>query len=502
MHLLIYLLLLYLITPYKAYTESTVEKEHALFQQCATDICGPANRDLFGPDNEYLNFLKDNQNFDKTVTVNPEISSKFSKNIQPIIIKALQNLKGILNTLKNTLQNLNSGNHELEWDRIAKEIALYYTTDTEDDTFSFKKPESKSDDQRQLFFINKLKKIKVPPEQTTFSCSESICRKMVKEELLHLQANLEKSIQTAENNRDQYLKYCESIYAIIITQDQQIKAYKENLEKYKDRFLNTVFADYSMESRELFTDYINNTLTIKIHETDGEQRFINDINKIAKKNPQQTFSFTNATNNLPKHASVCSPYIALLRSYSSNFFVKGKDKILTGFRNYFFPEHGKQMFIHELAHALSEQFMKGRLSQPIYKQYGKLRTCATKRFKFDNTDSAATEIYFATRASQIVRTHPYHENDKLSTEEDTADLTAYKVFQDEPTIALCLLIGPSPSRKDTQYDNFRMISLGGSYSPSLFRIIMEVIHKRIELPKSCQQVVDTYSDRINFDPCF
>lgn len=504
MYLSIYsfLLLLYVFTPYKAHskqqittfseTESISEEEHDLFQQCATDICGPADRDLFRPDNEHLKFFIDKESFDKTVTIDPKISSKFNKDVQPIIRETLQNLEEILDTLRNTLQKLNSGNYSSEWDGIGKDIAHYYATDRESDPVFSVKVESESDYQRQQFFTNELEKSKAS-EQTTSFCSEAICRKMVREELLYLQANLEQSIQSAKNNMSQYLKYCESVYAVTIMQDQQIKIYRENLEQYKAKFLNMVFTDYSMESREQFANYINNKFTIITHSADGTQRFtkmINDTNTATKIASRQKFSFMNAMNSLPKNNSVCSPHIAKQKLYSSSNFIRGEDKMLTGFVNYFFPEHGKQIFAHELAHALSEQFTRNRLSSSSYQKYRELRNCATKRFKFDDTDTLARDL-----------NRSYHENDKLSSEENTADLIAYKVFQSDPTIALCLQIGPS-KRGGTQYRNLRMIDLEDNYSPPFLRIIMEAIHKRIELPESCQQIVNIYSNRINFDPCF
>ena len=41
-----------------------------------------------------------------------------------------------------------------------------------------------------------------------------------------------------------------------------------------------------------------------------------------------------------------------------------------------------------------------------------------------------------------------------------------------------------------------------THSASLLRVLMEAIHNRKELSPACQQVVDIYSDQINFEPCF
>ena len=355
--------------PLSYFVSPTSDQEHDLFQQCATDICGPVNQDPFGSYSEYLNFFRDNEKFNnKTVTVDPEISSKFNKEVRPIIIEAINNIKNILNTLKNTLQGLNSGHNESEWDEIGKEIALYYTTDwlanlpsrNEGHDTNMVAPESESDYQSRAFFTNKLKQSKSP--ETTSFCSETICKNMVKEELLDLQQTLKQSVQPAENNTNQYLKYCESVYAIAITQDQQIKAYKESLEQYKNRFLNIVFADYSAQSREQFADYINNKLIIKTDRMDGEQQFIDSINNIATATTEDAgkeFSFMNAMKSLPKSGFICPSHIAFGKFYTSSYYIWGPrqwgtDQIYTGFISYLFPEYGKWAFAHELAHTLNE----------------------------------------------------------------------------------------------------------------------------------------------------
>ena len=92
----------------------------------------------------------------------------------------------------------------------------------------------------------------------------------------------------------------------------------------------------------------------------------------------------------------------------------------------------------------------------------------------------------------------YHVHDKYKTEEDMADLVAYQVFQDDPTLFTCNLfelyekldeywglriVDPEYFSSTTNYD-------GVPHSEPLLRVIMEAILKRVELPESCQQVVD------------
>ena len=432
---------------------SNPEQENNILQKCATDLCGPINERQELND-EYIQFLIDSENINKRVNVSPEISKKFNKKARSIIIKAIKNIKEILKSIENKSQIPNSQQSQ-EWSKIAEEITFY--TKTPEGTTSYtEKPE---------------------------------------DNLLSFDQFLKQFIQQAGNNTDEqhYLKYCESLYAVIIKQDQQIQKYKKDIKRYKDKFLNTIFADYSETSRQQFANYMNNTLIIDLPEENGEKQFINHINNIAtatKKDPTGKFNFSIIMKVISESASICPSYIASERIGGSPVYVSGKNKILTSFINYGFQKHGKQVFAHELAHALSEQFTKGELSQSSYKRYKQLRSCVKKRFAFDDS-------YIQARKNSI-----YHENDKLSTEEDMADLISHLVFQNEPTIALCLKIGPS-EKDNTKYRNLKIIEFAGEeYSTPFLRVIMEAIHKRKKLSPSCQQVVDMYKDRVNFEPCF
>lgn len=437
-------------------TVLTPEEENDIFQKCAVDLCGPANERQGLINSEYIQFLSDSKDMNKRVTVNPEISNKFNKKARSIITKAIKNIKEILKVIENKSQNLNPQQSQ-DWDKITKRITPYYT-----------KPS---------------KEITVYHPKTP------------KDNLLSFDQFLKQFIQQADSNTDEqhYLKYCESLYAVLIKQYQQIKKYKKDIKRYKDKFLNTVFADYSEASRQQFANYINNTLTIDIPKADGEKQFIDHINSIVtatKKNASGKFNFSTIMKVISESGSICPSYITSKRIGGSAFYISESNEILIGFLAYGFPEYGKQIFVHELAHVFSEQFTEGKLSQSSYKRYRQLRSCAKKRFTFDDSDIEA-------RKNNI-----YHENDKLTTEENTADLISHLVFQNEPTIALCLQTGPS-ERDSTKYANLKIIgSARDQYSPPFLRIIMEAIHKRKKLSPACQQVVDMYKDRVNFKPCF
>lgn len=111
----------------------------------------------------------------------------------------------------------------------------------------------------------------------------------------------------------------------------------------------------------------------------------------------------------------------------------------------------------------------------------------------------------------------HHKHDKYKTEEDTADLITYQVFQGDLNLFACNLFelykkGDAIEGPSEEYWNLCVVDPGyfsntthyngAPHSEPLLRVIMEAIHKRMEFPDSCQRVVDIYSDRINFEPCF
>ena len=334
-------------------------------------------------------------------------------------------------------------------------------------------------------------------------CIEEVCKKWVSDELASLHQELEKS--TSDNDQAQrfarQLNHCQSVYNANIQSVQQAKRFRGNISKHKDRFLNTVLANYSPQSRQSYADYMN-TLNFRLSppEQDIEQQLVNDIRKeneaINSSSPSNNKVTTLIRNRerLTDGYSMCSSPMTI-----SDSFIPTNNTVTVSYFSCHFHEHGKQMLAHELAHTLSYWFSKNqqhfdepnRPSKTSYNQYMELRNCINKRYEINQFGGFSFYSYSVP-------------GDKFRTEENMADLIAFQTFQDDPKLLFCG--GLLPSSDGLQYKSPKILQPLGSpdkHSATLLRAIMEAIHKRKTLPESCQQVVNTYSNRgVNFKPCF
>ena len=340
-------------------------------------------------------------------------------------------------------------------------------------------------------------------------CVEEDCKKWVLNELSSLHQNLKENT-SSEGYRQRlnwWINHCQSVYNADIQSAEHVKQYKQKSSEYKDRFMNKVFANYSTVSRRSYTGYMNALhFDFPLPEQGVEQQLVDDIREEAI----DTVSYSNNKiidlmqdrERLADEYSVCPSPISTIGE--GDFFDKMTNTIGVSHFSCRFHEHGKQTLAHELAHALSHWFGQnkpdlGKLNKPSkksYAQYMKLRECANKRYKANNKSKPEIHVRFG------------HNNDQFRTEEDMADLIAYQVFQDDPTLVQCSLL--VSSEDGSEYQFLRMLhpplskeghEIADPHSTALLRTITEAIHKGKQLSPACRKIVSLYSDKINFDSC-
>ncbi len=147
---------------------------------------------------------------------------------------------------------------------------------------------------------------------------------------------------------------------------------------------------------------------------------------------------------------------------------------------------GEQIFAHELGHALSYAFHEKRLSESSYKEFLKDRSCMNQ---LNGVSDFESPLPFMP-----------HPGDRFRTEEDTADLIAFRFGQGRETLMSCALL--EPDYELTQYVHpslLNRISLDTHSSP-LTRAVREAIHKSIPLPTACNELIQTQTD-LRFNSC-
>ena len=498
------------------------EKEEDLLQQCAVDLCGPAN--------ESSRHIFDNSTF-ATADTDPEIINNFNKTVLPIIKEAIQTKlnsdERILNVVGKGLKNPDNISHE-DWKHVAyiaydtispmKDLRHAHSTgnlpyirkkyeefmrkyENNKTKFTEEKREEiiqlgqrlKNGDIDRRFIVtlnNLIRKSKI------VNCSEEPnCKQWMYSELSKLHQKYERTIQDWKNDTRQHIKYCQSVY---ISELKSPQTFIENFENYKNRFLNKVFSNYSQLSKQFFGNYINKTLQFKLPspQTNNitQQNFIDEVIGAQSLFQRRLKSMDNLLSALygmidKRTLSICPGF--LRQQFRQTSFSYRHNKISLSLFSCTFHEHGKQGLAHELAHAMSYLFASNKLSEKSYGKYKELRKCASKRYK-------KGAPYTLSKPS---KKHPfYHNNDRFKTEEDTADLIAYKVFQEDSGPLFCA--GLTLSKNGEKYEPLALFQPSYKHSAALLRTIIHAIHKRIKLPESCQQVVDMYKDRVNFEPCF
>ena len=334
-------------------------------------------------------------------------------------------------------------------------------------------------------------------------CIEKDCQRWVVSELTSLRQDLEENISSDNQNQNfiRQLNHCKSVYNANLQGIEHAKRYEQKIGKYKERFLSKVFANYSDVSQQSYADYMNNiTFHIPLIEQDVEKGFIDNIKEetldnSSVSNNKLTDLIQNSDRLKPEYSMCPSPMKEMGREDS---FMEMENSVNISNFSCHFHGHGKQILAHELGHALSYWFSNTKRldklngpSKKSYNQYMSLRKCANERY---NIDMGESHIFLSFD----------HENDNAKTEEDMADLIAYKVFQDEPTLSACSLFSVS---EDSQYEKLTILGsapgeIKTSHSMHLVRAITEAIHKRQELSPNCQKIVDIYKDIIDFEPCF
>lgn len=466
------------------------QEDGPLLQQCATDLCGPAS--------ESPRYVFNNNIINKT-DIDPEIARKFNEEIRPVIEAAFQtdqnHNKSTLELLQAILQNPQANLKPQEWDEWARKSSWRNTAMWMEQGMSESPPP-----------INIVASKGTNSYHKNNNCSEEDCKTWVLDELSSLHQDLEKSISNNGQKQrfDRILNHCQSIYSVHIQSAQQAKRFRENINEYKDRFLGTVLASYSAQSRQSFTDYMNNTLNFRLRpEQDIKQQLVNNIrdeentiNDITSSNNKVTTLIENK-ERLADEYSMCSSSMETL--YKSDSFTGSTNTVNVSYLSCHFHAHGKQVFAHELAHTLSYWFGKDRQhldkpnkpSKTSYNHYMKLRNCANERYEVKNTN-----LYYGDEFR--------HDNDHFRTEEDMADLIAFQAFHNDTALSKCALL--KSSKDGSEYESLQVLYQSihpDTHSPHLLRVLMEAIHKKRKLPESCQKVVNLYSDRgISFKPCF
>gem|GEM_PF-3884962 len=149
---------------------------------------------------------------------------------------------------------------------------------------------------------------------------------------------------------------------------------------------------------------------------------------------------------------------------------------------------GKQIIAKELGHILTESFFDDDWSAESRETYTVARRCATQSYL---TGSAGYLI-------QGVR----FDYDLITTDEDFADMMAFRTYSDEEELFTCGLFQDVMNNPNA--NEFMILDPNQTrrQSTPFFRLLQEVINKRRPLGSSCQRVLNSNRNHISTTPCF
>lgn len=348
-------------------------------------------------------------------------------------------------------------------------------------------------------------------------CKEEACQQALLENILNQYQQYEDGIDLGE-----ILNHCRSQFTLanLVPKTDGLKS---RVPDTKKKLFQKVITNYSRQSRKILREQFNKNLQIdfnnEVRFTDQVDNFLSKVrNKNQAPTPTGSFAYKGIGYAVGAPLTFISDELQFPEFNPSSICnynpTRGSDfsldhpkpTITMSVFDCTFHEYGKQSLAHEMGHALSYFFFRNQsqLSEPSYRKYKKLRQCVTRRYTVNNKNVPTGMLF-------------HHEADKLKTEEDMADLISYQTFSNDSLVHQCAFL--TPLKDGSKYQSPRIfqkpikhISSDGTnvegfyredtHSAPLLRAIMEAIYKRIELPPTCQQVVDIYSEKgINFKPC-
>ena len=354
----------------------------------------------------------------------------------------------------------------------------------------------------------------VPPNCNK-KCREKVKQGLTTISLPHYYQQLKKKGEEERKTfANEQVAYCQSIFAMNFLQDYELGEIEQLIPDINNSFLERVFPYFSTQSRNSFAHYLTMVEFTIAPDSDWNKidvvrdRLRSDINPGERNNNYSAYRRGDYITKLlpyivsgknPFYEQLCDEYGSMRKQGWGDRFqgdiigVEGTALLLRGkieVSRFSSTHHryGRGIISHEVAHALSFNVLLKNLSQDSSAKYKDLRSCVTNP---KDRDAKKTVLY--------------HEGDKLKTEEDLADILSYIAEPDPDLLVACNFFAPSINGKSYHPDYFSIKKYDpeDTHSPSLVRLIREVIYKRGkgELPLSCKKVMDINKERFIFDKC-
>lgn len=352
---------------------------------------------------------------------------------------------------------------------------------------------------------------RVFPDQNLKSCTSDVCREAMNRYVneLHwtkLMDSMEKGLKEPKLVEKQ-LSYCRSMMADLTLLDADASFIRENIPKVKAAFINQALAKYSDGSRKKVQKYFDEQLNVVLKSppkgATAIDDFLEEIDEEAAKE-ESVNDLSDVYTLLANTTDKLSIYDMSADAFSGNVcpstmsytlwdaFVEQKhfeaeempsdsdgtkDNILVSHFSCTHPTLGMDILSHELGHAFSITAAKDPLSGESMKQFKKDRECINRWEEAEPLEEGE---------------YPWvHPGDQLRSEEDMADLMAFRASSNTTGIFSCALLDKSFDGLEYEGASITNPISIDSHSSGLTRSLREAIHKNLPLSSACQELLQT-----------
>lgn len=334
--------------------------------------------------------------------------------------------------------------------------------------------------------------------RSTSLCTDQACRQSVKD----LKKLRVKSVmkQLTDRYRDPHLNKkalatCTSALMIPAEKKAQIESFQHKIPGLLENFINKGMQGASDHSKQAFRKFYQDNISPYFGLRDvNDIKQIDDYEKSMDAHPlmpeegdeletAESLLFDGPMGQVP----LCASYVELPIAGDAYALDSRKSSGRLMLISPFSCQHtayGESIFSHELGHALSDAHKQNGLSPNSKIEFQKMRDCS--KISHPTDQPAQPGVLF-------------HQGDNLYTEEDTADLHAFRSNPDGLTFSCALL---KPSLDKQAYENLSLIGApGDNHSPGLLRAIRETHFKDKPLPASCKQLMDSDTQGLKLNKC-
>lgn len=270
--------------------------------------------------------------------------------------------------------------------------------------------------------------------------------------------------------------------------------------KMYEQYITTAMSGYSEHSKGVFRKYLKENLELKfIKRSKSTDEFFLDVQRAEKTDRSRQLpihqmmlyrSENNTMDPLADLEDICPSDLASIGrdafSFDEDDDGTRQSILFISLGSQIDPASGEGIIFHELSHVLSFLFEHGKMSKSSTAQFLKIRECAKSLSPQDEPFMGTLEIA--------------HQGDHKCTEEDFADVVAYKAIGTKAGPLMgCSILKTTSDR--TEYEKIDMNAKNG-HSAKLVRILREAIHRNRSIPKSCQKVMEENKSKYTFKKCF